>query len=350
MRITELNINLKTLAATAGVLVIGAILYSTKDIVLMFFIAMLIAYILNPIVNLLGKIHISRTIGVFILVLFTASIFTLVLAVIIPVLIDDIIYFANRMPEYIAKIFAFIERVITYLGIEVSLDTIKAFVMERLGLISKYILNTVTTAAASVKGIVMLLLNLFLIPVLVFFLLKDFPKVREFTNRIVDRFNLQKTVAHIEEFERIIGKYFRGMFFVGLVLSALYTAVLMIVGVKGAIFLGLLTGMGGMIPYVGFAVGLIVSLTMTAVQFQDFLHPIYILAGFTIVQVLESTVITPKIVGDSLGLNPVIVIVALMIGGALLGLIGMIIALPIAAFIKIMMDKHLFNKNSTKSN
>lgn len=346
MRLSEINFTFKNMAAFVGILAAGLIVYRTLDIIIMFLISVLTAYILNPIVNYMQSHKIGRTMSVVILVIITAALLLLSIGFILPMLIDDIVYFLSNIPEYIAGLFAFVDKIAAKLNIEISLESVKAFVTQRIGMISKYLLNTVTTAAASVKGIVMLVLNIILIPVLVFFLLKDFPKVKEFTSALTERLGLQKVMAHLAEFENLIGRYFRGMFFVGIVLSVLYIAVLLIVGVKGAFLLGLLTGMGGMIPYVGFAIGLIVSVIAAAVQFQDIWHPVYVVIGFTIVQILEGTVITPKIVGDSMGLNPVMVIFALMIGGAAFGLIGMILALPTAAFIKIMLNKYFFKSNN----
>lgn len=350
MKITEINFSIKNIAVFAGLAALASMIYKTGDIILMFLASVLIAYILNPIVNFFERLRVGRTLGVFILALVTGAVLLLLLGLALPVIIEDTIYFLNNVPDYVSRFFAFTEKILTRLGVEVSLESVRAFIIERIGMITRYALNTVTTAAASVKGIVMLILNLVLIPVLVFFLLKDFPKVKEFTNALVERLRLQTFMAHLTEFETLIGRYFRGMFFVGLVLSALYITTLLIIGVKGAVLLGLLTGMGGMIPYVGFTVGIIVSVTLAAVQFQDFIHPLYVVLGFTVVQILESTVITPKIVGDSMGLNPVLVIFALMMGGALFGLIGMIIALPIAAFIKIMLNKYFFKKEPAEEN
>lgn len=359
MKITDINFTFKNIAIFFTIIAISILIYKTLDIILIFLISVLIAYILNPIVNFLEKRNIKRMLGVVIIALLTSAIVFLILGLLLPIIIEDIIYFLNNIPEYTTTFFAFVDKILTYFNIEVSLESVKDFISERIGIITKYALNTVTTAAASVKGIVMLILNIVLIPVLVFFLLKDFPEFKNFMNTVVCRLKLQGVVNHLSEFETLIGKYFRGMFFVGIVLSILYTTVLLIVEVKGAFIFGIITGMGGMIPYVGFAVGMIASIIATAIQFQDIIHPIYVLIGFVIVQILESTVITPKIVGNSMGLNPVIVIIALMIGGASLGLIGMILALPIAAFIKILINKYFLkienkvendNKNIDNSN
>lgn len=339
-----MNFSIKNIAIFIGLAALSFMIYQTADIIVLFLISILIAYILNPVVNFFERMHISRALGVFILVFITGALLLILLGLVLPIIIEDAIYFLNNVPDYVNRFFAFAEEIFTRLGIEISLESIKDFIIKRLGMITKYAINTATTAAASVKGVVMLILNIVLIPVLVFFLLKDFPKVREFTNAIVERFHLQTFVGHLAEFETLVGRYFRGMFFVGLCLSALYIVVLFIIGVKGAVLLGLLTGMGGMIPYVGFTVGIIMSVVLAAVQFQDFMHPLYVVIGFTIVQILESTVITPKIVGDSLGLNPVLVLFALMTGGALFGFIGMIIALPVAAFIKILLNKYIFKQ------
>jgi len=125
------------------------------------------------------------------------------------------------------------------------------------------------------------------------------------------------------------------------ILAVLYTAVLLISGVKPAILIGLVSGVLSIVPYLGFIIGFGTSLILAAVQYQDILHPLMVVAGFAIVQVLEGNLITPKIVGESLGLHPTAVIFALLAGGTLFGIGGMIIALPVAAFVKIIAVKQL---------
>lgn len=143
------------------------------------------------------------------------------------------------------------------------------------------------------------------------------------------------------EFDKILSDYFRGMVIVAGCLTVLYTSVLLISGVKPAILIGLISGVLSIVPYLGFIIGFGVSFILAVVQFQDILHPFMVVAGFTIAQAIEGNIITPKVVGGSLGLHPTAVIFALLAGGTLFGIGGMIIALPIAAFAKILIRKRL---------
>lgn len=346
MKFNEIDFNLKNIVIFASTIAILLLLYATRDILLLFIVSVLIAYLLNPIVEIFVRLHIPRFLSVLLLVIILLVIIIVLVAVMVPAMIKDITYIITHTPQYINNIFTWIEDTLAKFNIQSSFDleTSKNYITERLGVISKYILNTLSSAAVSVKNIAGVLVNIFIVPVLVFFLLTDFPDFKNFTNKLVERFNMQKIVEHLSQFEALIGKYFRGMFLVGIILSCLYGLVLFIVGVKGWLFFGMLTGFGAMIPYVGFTIGLISSVIATIYTFHDFIHPLYTVIGFVIVQVLESMVITPKIVGDSLGISPVVVIVGLMIGGALAGFLGMIIALPIAAFIKILIDTYIFKK------
>ena len=346
MKFNEIDFNLRNIAIFASTIAILLLLYATRNILLLFIVSVLIAYLLNPIVEIFVRLHIPRFLSVLLLVIILLVIIIVLVAVMVPAMIKDITYLINHTPQYINNIFAWLEDTLAKFNIQSSFDleTSKKQSSAAFGVISKYILNTLSSAAVSVKNIAGVLVNIFIVPVLVFFLLTDFPDFKNFTNKLVERFNMQKIVEHLSQFEALIGKYFRGMFLVGIILSCLYGLVLFIVGVKGWLFFGLLTGFGAMIPYVGFTIGLISSVIATIYTFHDFIHPLYTIIGFVIVQVLESMVITPKIVGDSLGISPVVVIVGLMIGGALAGFLGMIIALPIAAFIKILIDTYVFKK------
>lgn len=346
MKFNEIDFSIRNILLFFGVIVLFSLIYATRDILLLFVISVLIAYLLNPLVDFFAKIHIPRFLGVLILVLILIFILLLILTGIVPVMINDIKYLINHTPEYISKLFNFIETILAKYNIESSLDieTSKAYITERLDVISKYLLNTLSSAALSAANIAGVLVNVFIVPVLVFFLLVDFPDFKQFTNKVVERFSMQKIIEHLAQFESLLGKYFRGMFLVGTILSVLYSLVLYIVDVKGWLFIGIITGYGAMIPYVGFTIGLVSAIIATVLTYADFIHPLYTIIGYVIVQVLESMVITPKIVGDSLGISPVVVIVGLMIGGALAGFIGMLIALPIAAFIKILIDTYVFKK------
>lgn len=138
----------------------------------------------------------------------------------------------------------------------------------------------------------------------------------------------------------VFTSYFKGQGIVILILCALYATALAVIGVKFGIFIGILTGLLSVIPYLGFTSGLVVSVIVAAVQFRSFLVVLWVLLAFAVIQLLESFVITPKILGKSIGINPIASLILLIIGGMVAGPIGMIIAMPIAGVLfKIYRDK-----------
>ena len=345
MKLSEINITLKNILLFTFFIVTISVVYYSINILLILLLSLFIAYILNPLVELMIKIRIPRVLAVVILVMIMLGFLIIFLALILPFIITDLIAFVKALPSYINILFGKIEELLTFLEIELSFDHIKTFIIAKIDSISSYALTTLTTTLSSLKGAVSGIVNIFIIPVMVFFLLKDLPQLKVYGLNILESLDMRKVAELASEFEKLIGKYFKGMVTVGLILSVLYSSVLKVVGVDHGILLGVITGMGVIIPYVGFGIGLVVSLFITIIQFQDFMHPLYVLIGFTIVQMLESFVITPKIVGDSLGLSPIIVIVALLIGGSLFAIPGMLLALPMAAFIKILIDRYILKKS-----
>lgn len=138
----------------------------------------------------------------------------------------------------------------------------------------------------------------------------------------------------------VFTSYFKGQGIVILILCALYATALGLIGVKFGILIGILTGLLSVIPYLGFMSGLVVSVIVAAIQFRSVLPVLWVLLAFAVIQVLESFVITPKILGKSIGINPIATLVLLIIGGMAAGPVGMIIAIPVAGVLfKIYRDK-----------
>lgn len=133
--------------------------------------------------------------------------------------------------------------------------------------------------------------------------------------------------------------YFKAQLLIMLILCVLYSCALLIAGVKYAVLLGIISGMLSFVPYLGFAVGMVVSIIVAVVQYVDFWHPLFVVIGFLVVQVLESVIITPKVMGKSLGIHPVVAIILIIAAGFSTGPIGVVITLPLAAVIfKIYKD------------
>lgn len=134
--------------------------------------------------------------------------------------------------------------------------------------------------------------------------------------------------------------YFRGQGLVILILCVLYAVSLAVIGVKFGILIGILAGLLSVIPYMGFLFGFFTSVVVAAVQFRSVTYVLYVVLAFAVIQLLESFVISPRVMGKSVGFSPLVMMVLLIVGGFAFGPLGMIIAVPVAAvFFKIYMDK-----------
>jgi predicted PurR-regulated permease PerM len=319
------------------------LLLKLQPLVTIFAVSFFIAYIFDPFIDWLETLKISRTLAIALLYLIAVVICFLMVSYLVPVLYDESVHLAASMPKYFQKLFAYVEDTAVRLNLDISLEGIKSYIIPKLGVISNAMLSSADSVLASAKSIVNLVLNLALIPILTFYFLKDFDVIRD---KMFEKFSGRAGVdypAYFMEFNALLSRYFRGQVLVAVILGVLYTIVLLISGVKPAILLGLIAGILSVVPYLGFIIGFGASLILSIAQYGDLLHPAMVITGFVIVQALEGNFITPKIVGGSLGLHPTAVIFSLMAGGSLMGIGGMIIALPIASFIKVIADKYLDN-------
>jgi predicted PurR-regulated permease PerM len=176
---------------------------------------------------------------------------------------------------------------------------------------------------------------LIIVPVLAFHLLRDFDDIVAAVVELIPASHRERTTALGREVNAVLGRFVRGQLTVMAIVAALYAGGYTLVGVHLAIPIGLVAGLFSFIPYVGSALALALALLMTVLHFHGVGQLISVTAVYGVVQILEGFVITPRIVGDKLGLAPVWVLLALMVGGELFGFLGVMLALPAAAVVKV---------------
>jgi predicted PurR-regulated permease PerM len=199
-----------------------------------------------------------------------------------------------------------------------------------------------------------LFLGLALIPVYVFYFLQEKEGIqRDWTDYLPLPNSRLKTeiVFVLSSINDCMIVFFRGQVLVALCSGTLLTIGFLILGVKYAVLLGLLSGLLGIVPYLGVVIGIVPSVLLAAVQFRDGWHPLGVVALFGIVNLLEGFVISPKIIGDRVGLHPLSIIVALMVGTTLLGgLLGGLVAIPLTAALRAVLFRYVWtNKSVGKS-
>jgi predicted PurR-regulated permease PerM len=190
----------------------------------------------------------------------------------------------------------------------------------------------------SAGGQVMLhwLMNLILIPVVTFYLLRDWDVLVEGIRTLLPP-TAEPTVSRLtREIDEVLGAFIRGQLMVMLALGLVYTLGLWALGLDLAFIIGMSAGLLSVVPYLGTFVGVVAALIAAMFQFQDIFHPLMILVVFLIGQSLEGMVLTPKLVGDKVGLHPVAVIFAVLAGGQLFGFLGILLALPVASALNVL--------------
>jgi predicted PurR-regulated permease PerM len=210
----------------------------------------------------------------------------------------------------------------------------------------KIVTGVTTFLWSSLSGlfnIILVLANLVIIPVAMFYLLRDFDQINtKLLNLIPPRLR-DRTVSLVQEIDRVLSSFVRGQLMVALLMGVLYCIGLMICGTPMSLLIGMISGLANLIPYLGLALGFIPAALLTYLQTQELMPILGVATVFAVVQALEGMVITPRIVGDNIGLHPVAVIFAVLLGGELFGLVGIIIGVPAVAVINVLLKRGIAN-------
>jgi predicted PurR-regulated permease PerM len=214
-------------------------------------------------------------------------------------------------------------------GLPVALSDISGETVKR---IWSAVLSTLLAGYSQI----LTLINVALLPFIVYYLAVDMPGIHRRLLAMVPFQSRSRVELIFREIDGYVSSFVRGQFLVCTVLFALYALGLWIVGVDLWLLLAVITGFGNLVPYVGFLSGIVISSLMALVTFGDMLHVVYVWLVFAIVQALEGTIVTPRILGGSVGLSPLVIILALFAGGQLAGLLGIFLAVPAAAAFRVL--------------
>ncbi len=302
-------------------------------------IALLIAYLFDPLIDRFEARGVSRGAAILLLLgLVGAAIFGIAF-VLIPAMQRDVAALSARMPGYLERgLSALGPRLEHGLGFPLPRsvhDAIEAFRTGELQLPLDAVRALLERVLRGITGTAGALLSLLIVPVLAYYLLVEFDRIRLGALDLVPRAYQPTVAAEAARVDALISGFIRGQLTVCLVLAGLYALGFALIGIDLAIVIGVAGGLLAIIPYVGGTVALVSAAGMALLQFGVGAQLALVAGWYLVVQGLESLVLTPKIVGKSLGMHPVTVIVALMIGGDLLGFLGLLVAVPVAAVVQV---------------
>jgi predicted PurR-regulated permease PerM len=319
------------------------LLYLLLPVLTPFLIAGILAYINDPLVDKLSKLNIGkfefdRTLAtVLVMVAIFGAIFLLFI-ILIPLLQKESLLIAERLPAFIARLRDSIEPwLVNNFGIHFDVDSakIQEIITKNWKTAGDLLGDTLKLAGSHGMALIGVLANILLLPVVLFYLLRDWDIFVKNIGDLIPREWHDKTVNISQEIDQVLAEFLRGQLSVMLAMSMFYAAGLWLAGLDMALPIGLIAGLLGFVPYLGIALGLGLALLVAALQFTSFGQVIPILLVFGAGQLVESMWLTPKLVGNRIGLHPVIVIFALLAGGQLFGFAGVLLALPISAAIAV---------------
>ncbi|MBL1265937.1 AI-2E family transporter [Methylomicrobium sp. RS1] len=315
--------------------------YLLAPILTPFVVSMTLAYLGDPLTDRLERYRLSRSLAVTLVFLAMTLIFVLILLWLVPQLERQIGHFIDSLPAYAQFLN---EGAIPWLNRRFNLD-VQPFDTQALvelikshwqsaGGAAKSLLRSLSHSGGMLLG---WLMNLLLVPVVTFYLLRDWDSLMAKLYNLLPR-RIAPSVAKLTgEFDTVLSAFLRGQFYVMLALGSIYSVGLALVGIDLALLIGMTSGLLSFVPYLGTAIGIFSASLAALLQFQDTVHLFWVLAVFGVGQVLEGSVLTPLLVGDKIGLHPVAVIFAVLAGGQLFGFIGILLALPVASMIMVVL-------------
>lgn len=304
-----------------------------------------LVYLLFPIVKKLENKGISRNIAVSVVFGLVVLMTLTSLALVVPGLVRDIQSFLKELPQISTKAIQKIELLAEKIGLSLDLsrDAIGLYIKEHASLVSggfvKSLSNGLKISFIGASRWLVMILNLFLVPLFFFYVLNDYEKLSSEIKSFIPKTVLPKLSHYMDLSNTVLSGYVRGQLIVALLLSVLYALGLALVGLKFGILIGLLSGLLSIIPYAGFFIGFITAIIVSLANFVGLDQIFGIVVVFAIVQGLEGFVITPKLVGDKVGLSAFATMLALIIAGNLFGFVGMLIAIPAAAIMKSIISE-----------
>ena len=329
-----------------------------REIVVLLVVGYSVAYAIDPILDLLERKKVSRSLGLVVILGALLVFVFLIFLTAVPVVVREYERLSTNLPNYIAtakrEIIPLGEKIRAYIPSQNSEvpEEASGTILDMIPPIDASTLNNIVAGVfgALLQGysITLTLINLTLLPFIIFYLAIDIDKIHGYFLSLFPKAKRQNVKKLFAEINSYVSGFVRGQLLVCTALFVLYAIGLRIVGIDLWFLMSVIAGYGNIVPYLGFLVGIVLSSIMALVTFGDFTHIFQVWIVFAIVQFLEGFVITPKIIGNSVGLSPLIVILAIFAGGQLFGLLGIFLAVPGAAVLKVL-GKHLHQWVLTKT-
>lgn len=342
--------------ARAALLVLGVglalgLLIRLQAVLSFLLLALLIALLLDPIVNWFENRGLRRSWGIAITLTGLVLLGALGWWLSFPVFLSEFVRLSQNIPRYQQLLIETFSPLQERLGLDIPgivsdwltrLRTDHQFAADVFSAFWSPFAKLVQRGFSGILEVLVNLLNLMLVPVIAIYWLSY--GIEDISTKLVSYLPAERRSfwhERIIEIHDLLGGYLRGQLLASLLLAAMYIVGFFALSTPLALFMGLFAGIANIIPYLGVFIGLAPALTLSFLEHGDLWHPLGILLIFMVAQVLYGNVLAPRIIGDRIGLHPVTVLIAILVGGTLFGVLGLLLAVPVSAVIGLFVREYL---------
>jgi predicted PurR-regulated permease PerM len=325
-----------------GLVTALALVYLLRGILIPLFFAFLLAYALDPVVDRLEAIKVPRGVGAMLVMTIICGAAISAVFLMVPYLIDEFRLAGEQLPEQMR---ALKERLdpwcwqVFHINLPHTWGELASKIAESARARMPDVIQGSSGALFGTLNVILIVVAALIVPVFALYLLIDFDRNVERFQRLIPRRWTPLAGSIASEIHRTLGGYVRGQLTACAVLSALYAGGLMLAGLRLAIPIGVITGMLAFVPYVGFGIGVSMAASIALLDWHGTDHLLVVMAVMFLVQILDGMAVTPRIVGRSVGLRPIEVLLTMMAAATLFGFLGVILAVPIGAVVKILLSR-----------
>lgn len=317
------------------------VIWLLAPVLMPFALAAMLAYLGDPLADRLQRLGMGRTWAVSIVFTVITIIFVGILLLLVPLVQRQVSNLIDNLPHYVewarSVALPWVQQRLHLEPDTFDPDKVLATIREHIGSIGSIAARTLARVTQSGMGIITWMTNAVLIPVVAFYLLRDWDTMIAHIQRLIPR-SVEPTVVRLSrESDQVLGAFVRGQLLVMLALGVFYGLALTLVGISIGPLIGMIAGLLSFVPYLGFMIGFIAALVAALVQYGDWTHVLLVAGVFTVGQLLEGYVLVPRLVGGKIGLHPVAVIFAVLAGGHLFGFLGVLLALPAASVVVVLL-------------
>ncbi|MFH0960841.1 MAG: AI-2E family transporter [Pseudomonadota bacterium] len=306
-------------------------------------ISFFMAYSLNPLVSAMERLGLGRSTASLLALCVVFAFCAGIVLLVAPAIFSELSEFSRRAPRYFLKLKEVSLNLLESFEFQIPQDWNEFLLMaydkigQSLPKVTSLASTIMSTVFSSTLSILSVFFQMVLIPIIAYYLMVSFNSIINGAVDLIPPYTRNPIVNKFREIDSVIAAFVRGQITIALIMAILYSIGFIIIGIELSLVLGVLAGLLQVVPYLGALVAIVGGSIMAFVKFGDVLHVMYVLGWIGIVQTFESYFLTPRIVGQAVGLNPVVYILVLVVGANLFGFVGLLVAIPVAAVARVLL-------------